>query len=41
MGKFVKRPVTIEATLVTKELVRAWANKELERPAEIKELDFL
>ena len=39
MGKFVKRPVTIEATLVTKELVRAWANKELERPAEIKELD--
>ena len=39
MGKFVKRPVTIEATLVTKEIVRAWANKELDRPKEISELD--
>jgi hypothetical protein len=39
MSKFKKKPVTVDATLVTKEIVRAWAKGELEKPTEIVELD--
>ena len=39
MAKWRKKPEIIEAFQVTKELVRAWVNKEVERPKEIGELD--
>ena len=39
MSKFKKKPVTVDAILVTKEIVRAWAKGELEKPAEVIELE--
>ena len=39
MAKYRKRPLIIEAFQVTKELIMAWVNHEIQKPKEVTQLE--